>query len=128
MTRLWVVAGLLATLACHSGTSPLAGLVKVNLTNPNSGTDGAILVSVTGPAAPMSVSAPGGLRVFSASPFGTTNSFAITGNIQTGTILTLGVADTTAAATRYTVLIQQVAKPNYQLRTSLFGYSVQITK
>ena len=50
--------------ACERSTAPVAGLLNVGLTTPNSGGDAAILVGITGPAALTSVSAPTGLRLF----------------------------------------------------------------
>ncbi len=101
--------------ACEHNTAPVAGLLRVQLTTPNSGGDRAILVSVSGPAALTSIAAPSALRVFSYPPFGTTNKFVVTGTIPSGTILTIGVADVGQAGS-YTATVQQAATPTYQLR------------
>ena len=48
---LLVAAAVAAALTCgNDGVAPVAGELKVNLTTPNTG-DGAILISVAGPAA-----------------------------------------------------------------------------
>ena len=110
-------------LACLDTGGPVAGVLKVNLTTPNSGADGAVLLTVSGPAALTSAAPGSGLRLFS-QPLGTTNRFALTGRLATGTILMIGVPDLSAAA-GYTATIQQVAAPSYQLRV-LAGYSLAI--
>ena len=111
--------------ACERSTAPVAGLLNVGLTTPNSGGDAAILVGITGPAALTSVSAPTGLRLFTQPlSLGTTNRFALTGTIRAGTILTIGVADV-GKASAYVATVQQVATPAYQLR-ALTGYSVKV--
>ena len=110
--------------ACEHNTAPVAGLLRVQLTTPNSGGDRAILVSVTGPAVLTSVAAPSALRVFSQPPFGTTTKFVVTGTIPSGTILTIGVADVGQAGS-YTATVQQAATSTYQLR-DLTGYSLTV--
>lgn len=123
MKRLaWIVL-LGAALACAD--SPTPGVLKVNLTTPNSGGDAAILFNISGPAALTSVSAPSGLRLFAQPPpFGTANRFVLTGPIRAGTILTIGVANV-GEASAYAATVQQVATPAYQLR-GLTGYSLKV--
>jgi hypothetical protein len=123
MKRLaWIVL-LGAALACEDNPTP--GVLKVNLTTPNSGGDAAILVNISGPAALTSMSAPTGLRLFTLPPpLGTANRFVLTGTIRAGTILTIGVADV-GQASAYVAAVQQVATPAYQLR-ALTGYSLKV--
>ena len=86
-----VLAALLGALfACIDSSGPGA-LLKINLTTPNSGADGAILLAVGGPAPLMSVTPGEGLRLF-AEPLAATNYFALTGPLSAGTILIIGVA------------------------------------
>jgi hypothetical protein len=114
--------------ACSNNpTGPTAGTLKVNLVTPNSGADGAILLTLSGPIAITSASAGAGLRLFSQPPLGTANHFILTGTLAGGTILTIGVADV-AQASAYSASIQQVAQPNYQLRPLLTGYSLTVTR
>jgi len=99
------------------------GVLKVNLTTPNSGGDGAMLLTVNGPGVLMSAAPGAGLRVFTQG-FTTTSHVALTGTLRTGTILTIEVPDV-GKASAYTATIQQVATPAYQLRT-LTGYSLTV--
>ena len=116
----WIVL-LGAALACSDGPTP--GRLKVNLTSPNSGGDGAILLSVSGPGVLVSATPGAGLRLFH-QPFATTNHVALTGTLASGTILTIEVPDVSKASA-YTATIQQVASPAYQLRT-LTGYALTV--
>ena len=126
MKRLLIVILIGLASSCEHSTAPVAGLVNVSLTTPNAGNDAAILLTIAGPAALTSVSAPAGLRLFAQpAPLGTTNRFALTGTIPAGTILTIGVADVNKASA-YTATIQQVATTTYQLR-ALTGYSLKVT-
>lgn len=127
MKRLLLVVLIGLASGCEHNTAPVAGLVNVSLTTPNAGSDAAILLTITGPAALTSVSAPATLRLFAQPlPLGTTNRFALTGAIPTGTILTIGVADVNKASA-YTATIQQVATSTYQLRP-LTGYSLKVSE
>jgi len=120
-----VLAALLGALfACIDSSGPGA-LLKINLTTPNSGADGAILLAVGGPAPLMSVTPGEGLRLF-AEPLAATNYFALTGPLSAGTILIIGVADADRASA-YSATIQQVATPAYQLRP-LAGYSLRLSR
>jgi hypothetical protein len=117
----WIV--LLGTaLACSD--SPTPGVLRVNLTTPNSGGDGAILLTVSGPGVLASAAPGAGLRLFN-QPLAATNHFAVTGTLTSGTILTIEVPDV-GKASAYTATIQQVATPTYQLR-ALTGYSLKVT-
>ena len=129
-TRKLVVAALIATLAACGGgsTGPVAGILKVKLAaTPNSGLDGAALVSVSGPAIPSSAAAQTGFRLFG-TPTATTNKFAVTGTLATGAVLfTISVDDINKVA-QYTATVQQVAaSSNFALR-SLSGYTLSVTK
>ncbi len=125
--RILLLAVLVAGVATcgKSSTGPTAGTVKVQLTTPNTG-DGAIVLSVTGPAALTSATAGGGVRVF-AQPLGTTTKFALTGTLTTGvTILTVGITDVSQAGS-YSATVLQVAASTFQLR-NLAGYSLTVSK
>ena len=120
--------GVAAGAACgKESTGPVAGVLKVNLTTPNSGADGAILLTVTGPTALTGASAGTGLRLFGQPGAGTSNAFALTGTLKTGAILTIGVADVNKVS-QYGAAIQQVAATaDFQLRT-LTGYSLTVAR
>ena len=124
MKRLWWLAILGAVLGCLDN-SAAPGTLKVKLTTPNAGSDGAILFTVTGPAVPLTTTAATGLRLF-AQPLAATNHFAVTGSLLSGTIMTIEVPDVSRASA-YTATIQQVAATNYQLRPSLAGYTLTVS-
>jgi hypothetical protein len=123
----WLLAAALGVLfACaNNPAGPTGGTLKVTLTTPNSGNDGAILLSISGPAALTSVAAGPGLTLYSQPPLGATPRLILTGTLVTGTVVTIGVTDVSNAAA-YTATIQQVAAPNYVLR-DLTGYSLTVT-
>ncbi len=125
--QLLVAAALGVLFACSDGTAPRAGVLNVNLITPNSGGDGAILLTIAGPAALTSASPATGLRLFSQPPLGAANHFVLTGTLTGGTLLTIGVADV-ARALAYTAMIQQVATPTSQLRPFLTGYSLTVSQ
>jgi hypothetical protein len=132
MTRLggggWLVVALaLAGVSGCSDNGPVAGVLQVSLTTPNSGADGAILLSVTGPQALTSVAPEvgGALRVF-ADPLSTTTKIAVTGPLVSGAMITIGVADVRQSA-QYIAMIQAVAASDFQLR-SLAGYSLTVSR
>jgi hypothetical protein len=112
--------------SCSSGTGPVAGTLTVSLTTPYAGADGAILLTIAGPAMLTSVTAAaGGVRVFSQT-LADTNHLAVTGPLANGALLTIGVADVNQVS-RYVATIQQVAANDYSLRP-LSGYSLTIAR
>lgn len=122
--RLLLALALGSVASCGLDTTgPVAGVLRVNFLTPNGGTDGAILFTVSGPAALTSATAGAGLRLF-AQPLDTTNRFAVTGPLASGTIVTIGVADVNRARS-YRATIQGVAATNFQLR-ALAGYSITV--
>jgi len=104
-------------------SKPVPGPLRVILTTPNSD-DGALLLSITGPAVPTGLTPEPGLRLFQNGPAGTTTVVALTGPIQSGTVLTLQVEDTRKAR-RYQVTVQQAASAAYQLR-DVSSYTVKV--
>lgn len=122
-----VAAFLLAAAgSCSSSTGPVAGVLTVSLATPNAGADGAILLTITGPSPLTSASAAGGVRLFSEA-LADMNHFALTGPLPNGPLLTIGVADVNRVA-QYVARIQDVAGNDDQLRPSLAGYSLSISK
>ena len=113
--------------ACKNSTGPVAGTLKVNLTTPNSGFDGAAIIALTSPVPPTSVTAGAGLALWGGPVATTSARIVLTGTLSTGTILTLQVDDVNKVG-QYSVTIQQVAATTYQRRTSLTGYSATVTK
>jgi len=125
--RVTLAASLGLLLACSGTTGPVAGTLKVNLANPNTGQDGAALLVLSTPVPPVSVSAGPGLTLWGGPVTVTNAKLVLTGNLSTGTILTLQVDDINKVR-QYTVTLRQVAQTSgYQLE-SLAGYSVTVTK
>jgi hypothetical protein len=125
-----VIAALIATLvACGGGsTGPVAGILKITLAaTPNSGLDGAALLTVTGPVIPSGAAAQAGFRLFG-TPAATTNKFAVTGTLATGALLfTIDVSDINKVGQYHATVLQIAASSNFGLR-SLSGYSLSVTK
>lgn len=122
-----LVLGFAAAQSCESVTGPVAGDLTLSLVSPNSGSDGAILLTITGPAGMTSASPPPatGLRVFRQG-FGSTTHLAVTGPLVNGAILTIGVADV-RQVTQYVATIDAVAGRDYALRPRA-GYSLMVSR
>lgn len=117
----------LATCSDEGPSGPVAGTLSVHLTSPNSGADGAILLTVSGPTALTSAAAGSGLQLFQPPLGGLETRFAIVGRLNTGaTILTIGVADV-RQADAYSAAVEGVARPDYQLR-NLAGYALAVVR
>jgi hypothetical protein len=104
--------------ACsHSPTGPQAGTLFIKLQSPNSGADGAILVTLSSPALVTNVAATGGDTLWT-TDYSTTNSrLLLTGPISSGVIAKFDVEDVNLAG-EYLVTINQVASSSdYSLRS-----------
>ncbi len=133
MRRAWwltcgvALATVLTGVSCRDDTTgPVAGTLTVRLTTPGAGPDGAIMLTIAGPAAITSATAPSGLRVFHPGFGATATSFAVTGTLAAGPILTVSVPDVNQVA-QYAAAIQQVAGTDYQLR-ALAGYALTVER
>jgi hypothetical protein len=125
--RVTLAASVGLLLACSGTTGPVAGTLKVNLASGNNGQDGAVLLALSAPVPPVSVSAGSGLTLWGG-PVTTTNAkLVLTGNVTTGTILTLQVDDINKIR-QYSVTLQQVARTSDLQLEALGGYSVTVTK
>jgi hypothetical protein len=116
-----------AALACeaHQATGPVPGTLVVRLQNPNDGQDGAILFTLSGPAAPVAPAAASGDTLWGGPFAATTNRFVVTGGVRSGSILSFQVPDV-GVASQYSVALNQVAASSgYGLRP-LAGYSVTV--
>lgn len=121
---------LIVGLSCGDSTGSGAGELKVRLTTPNSGADSAIVLTITGPAGSTltRATAGAGLRLFQPPLTDNTTRLALIGQLTQGAvILTIGVPDVNALS-QYGGTIEGVARPNYQLRASLTGYALAITR
>lgn len=125
--RATIAASLGLLVACGGTTGPVAGTLKVDLASANNGQDGAVLLALSTPVPPVSVSAGPGLTLWGG-PVTTTNAkLVLTGNVTTGTILTLQVDDVNKFR-QYSVTLQQVARTSDFQLEPLGGYSVTVTK
>ena len=122
---LLVVAG----LSCGEPSGPKAGELKVVLTTPSPGLDGAIMFTINGPTPLTSLTAEPGLRVFTDGIGGVTTRVILTsttGALINAIILRVGVEDV-GQVTQYTAAVNQVASNGYQLRVT-GGYSLTVVK
>jgi len=114
-------------IACGDSSGPSSGTLTVNLTTPNSGFDGAVMLVLSSPVAPTSVTAGAGLALWGGPVTTTSAKLVLTGTITSGPILTLQVNDVNQVS-QYSVSLQQVASTGFVLRSSLTGYSTTVTK
>ena len=113
---------------CKDSTGPVAGVLKVNLTTPHSGADGAVMLVLSSPVAPNSVTPAPGLALWGASATGVSMRVVLTGALSSGSILSLQVDDINKVG-QYSVRLEQVAASSgYRLRLPLTGYSATVTK
>ncbi|HZH39693.1 MAG TPA: hypothetical protein VFD85_01715 [Gemmatimonadales bacterium] len=131
MTRLssrLALAAVVAMLACSkSPTAPQAGTLSIQLQSPNSGLDGAMIFTLTGPNPVTNVVAAAGDTLWSTDFSGNTSRVLLTGSIRSGVILTFDVPDVNVPD-QYNVTINQVASSSdYSLR-SLVSYVPFVTK
>lgn len=130
LRRAFVAAGMTLLVTCKGDTGPTAGLLKVNLTTPNSGLDGAAVVVLSAPLAPGAVTPGTGLALWGGPVTTASAKIALTGTLSTGTILTLQVDDVNNVS-QYSATLQQVAASSgggFVVRASLSGYSLAVVK
>lgn len=122
------LAAVLAMLACSKNpTGPQPGTLSVQLQSPNSGLDGVILFTLTGPNPVTNVVAGAGDTLWSVDFSGNTSKVLVTGSIKSGVILSFDVPDVNAHD-QYGVTINQVASSSdYSLR-SLINYVPLVSK
>jgi hypothetical protein len=123
-TRLLVA---LLVAACTSEpTGPIPGTLRVQLQDPNAGGDGAILVTLTGPAAPTNIVAAAGDTVWGVPFTGTTNSLVLTGHLANGVILSFDIPNLRVASQYTATVTQAAASSDYSLH-AVGGYSLTVT-
>jgi hypothetical protein len=127
--RRLIFAAVILLAACKSSpTGPVAGTLKVILTTPNSGFDGAVMLTLSAPAVPSSVTPTAGLALWGAPVASTTAKLVLTGTLSTGTILTLQVDDVGKVGQYSVQLVDVAAAGTFQLRRPLTLYSAAVTK
>jgi hypothetical protein len=121
------VLAALFVAACTSGpTGPIPGTLRVQLEDPYAGVDGAILVTLTGPAAPTNIVAAPGDTVWGVPFTGTTNSLVVTGKLANGVILSFDVPNLRAASQYNATVTQAAASSDYALH-AVGGYALTVT-
>ena len=118
-----------ASLECGGSTEPkheaVPGALRVELTTPHAD-DAALLLTVTGPAAPTSVAPTAGLRLFQSGELAATTHWVLTGALTNGPILTLQVPDVSVSAS-YHATIQSAASATLVLRPAT-DYSLAVVE
>lgn len=126
-----LVAALGFAPACGDSSGPTAGTLKVRLQMPvaNTGLDGAILLTVKGPAQLTSAQAGTDLQLFQAGFGADSTRFAIIGTLNTDTdVLLIGVQDVRRAGDYKARVDQVAASTGYALRPLLTEYSLQVRR
>ena len=115
--RLTALAAAMLVWACsHNPTGPQPGTLSLKLQSPNSGQDGAILFTLTGPDVVTNVRAVPGDTLWSTDFSSTSSKILLTGAIASGVILQFDVSDVNRAG-EYLVTVDQVASSSdYSLR------------
>lgn len=124
------LAAVIAPLACKddatNGGTP--GILRVTLTTPNSGQDGAAVIVLSGPMAPRGVQAGTGLTLWGGPVQSAQATVALTGTLSTGTILTIDVADVDAVAS-YTATLREVSRSDSTVALrELTGYVLAVVR
>ena len=124
-----VLAAALAMLACSKGTptGPQPGTLSVQLQTPNSGADGAMLFTLSGPTTVTNVRASTGDTLWTTDFSATTTKVVLTGSIGSGVILRFDVPDVNQYG-QYLASISQVAKSSDYSMRSLTNYVAFVSK
>jgi hypothetical protein len=129
--RLQVVVlavGMVMWACSHSPTGPQAGTLFVKLQDPNSGADGAILLTLTSPAPVTNVAAGAGADTLWTTDYSTTVSkVLLTGSIANGVILKFDVEDVNLASEYVVSVTQAASSSDYSLR-SLTNYVAFVSR
>jgi hypothetical protein len=131
MTRLSQAALLAAVAlvaACDPGTSSKAtpGDLTVTLDTPTAN-DRAMVVTLSGPAAPTAVQGAAAGYVVHSRAQGTTTRVAIFGVIGDGALLRVTVPDVRQAK-QYTAMVTEAADANNNTHASLAGYALSVDR
>lgn len=125
-----LVGAVVFSVNCGGGggtenNDPTPGDLTLSLATPNSN-DGAIRLTITGPAAPTAVTAASaGLQVFKGA-LGTTTVVIVTGALADGPLLHITVPDTRKDED-YTVAINEVSSTAFAV-VATTGYAVDVSK
>jgi hypothetical protein len=125
--RALVMFGALLVACTNAPTGPQPGTLKVTLQDPNAGTDGALLLTLSGPGSPTNVAGAPGDTVWGGPFTGTTIQLVITGQLANGVILTFDVPDVSVVSQYKAIASQAASTSDYSLR-SLAGYLLGVTR
>ena len=122
-----VLAAVFAS-GCDAGepATPQPGELVVSLATPGPA-DGAMLVTITGPDAVSLVQPAVADGVVRARIQGTTTTVAVFGTLMDGPLLRISVPDVRQAK-RYTATVREAADSSNQLRASLAGYALTVSR
>jgi hypothetical protein len=121
---LLLLAGLCSLGACsHDDSGPTAGILNVNLSTPNTD-DGALLFTVSGGPVD-SVAAPD-LRLYSARLDPTTLRVIVMGNLGSGGVARIYIADSRLAS-NYSATVNQVAARGSYTQRDPAAYTLSLS-
>ncbi len=122
-----IATALLAVVSCggdHTPTGPsgpVPGVLNVALTTPNAD-DGAVLLTISGgPVVSVEAASPG-YQVYSFTPDTMNVRLLVSGDIATGALLRVHIADTGRAAAYHATIAQAASRTTFAQR-NLTGYS-----
>ena len=125
-----IAAGLLAVASCGGDptptepSGPVPGVLNVALITPNAD-DGALLLTISGgPVVSVEAASPG-YQVYSFTPDTTNIRLLVSGDIATGALLRIHVADTRRAASYHATIAQAASRTTFAQR-ALSGYSFTV--
>jgi hypothetical protein len=119
-----LLAGLSALASCsHDISGPTSGTLTVNLASPNSD-DGAVLFTVSG--GPIDSVASPGHQIYSARLDSKTLRLIVTGDVASGTIATIYLADMRLASS-YSATVNQVAARGSYAQHDAASYTLTLS-
>lgn len=117
-----------AGFACsHAPTGPQPGTLSLMLNNPNSGNDGAILVTLSGPTTITNAVVQAGDTLWTTDFSSGVVRVLVTGNIRTGALLRFDVPDVNAYQS-YGVTVNQAVRSVDYVEESLSQYTGYVQK
>lgn len=126
--KLLLVSGLMAATACSNdptASTPRQGTLRLRLTTPHSN-DGAMLFKLHGRSIDSVLTGNPTLQLFTRRVDDSTVAGALVGMVAGGDVMTLEVSDANPAG--YTATVTEVADRNNELRASLEGYGLTVTR
>jgi hypothetical protein len=122
---LLLAAALLPACVADEPATPQPGDLTVTLATPN--TDGAMVVSITGPGVVGAVQAASPGAVVRSRTAGTTTTVAVFGALGAGPLLRVSVPDVRQAK-QYAAVVREAADAQNAPRASLSGYALTVER